>query len=99
MTGGTRLAYLGEYPDPTEGTEGDLFLILDGPFANDHVYLGTGGRYGAARWAAEATLVPGEIAQLEDQALRRDLLPLMRAVAIQNGAPGFSRSAARSEPA
>ena len=30
---GTRLRYLGENYDPTEGIGGDVFSILDGPFA------------------------------------------------------------------
>ena len=86
----TRLAYRGANVDPTEGLEGDLYEVLDGDRAGSFVYLGNGGRFGAAVWAAATTLVPGGSPGLEDPALADELLALMRSVAIEHGAPGLA---------
>jgi hypothetical protein len=91
---GTRLGYRGFYPDPTEGIEGSLFEILDGPFAGTFAYLGTGGRWGAPPSAVEQTLLPGGDPLLDDPARCEEILALMRAVAIEHGAPGLVRNAA-----
>ena len=86
---GTRLGYRGFYPDQTEGIEGSLFEILDGPFAGTFAYLGTGGRYGDPSWAVEPTLVPGGDPLLDDAARCDEIVALMRATAIEHGAPGL----------
>lgn len=85
---GTRLGYRGHYPDQTEGIEGDLFEIVDGPFAGSFAYLGTGGRYGAPSWAARLTFLPEGHPVLDDPVRSAEILALMRAVAIDHGAPG-----------
>jgi hypothetical protein len=96
----TRLAYRGANVDPTEGLEGDVYEVLDGDHAGSFVYLGNGGRFGAAVWAAATTLVPGGSPGLADAALADELLALMRSVAIEHGAPGLAAGerTAGSEP-
>ena len=88
----SRLAYRGANVDPTEGLEGDVYEVLDGDHAGSFVYLGNGGRFGAAVWAAATTLVPGGSPGLEDPILAEELLALMRSVAIEHGAPGLATS-------
>jgi hypothetical protein len=91
---GSRLAYRGANVDPTEGLEGDVYEVLDGAHAGTFIYLGNGGRLGPAVWAAATTLVSGGSPGLDDPALADELLSLMRAVAIEHGAPGFAAEAA-----
>lgn len=88
---GTRLGYRGHYPDQTEGIEGDLLEVLDGPYAGTYVYLGTGGRYGAPSWAVERTMLPGGHPLLDDSARSEAIVAMMRAVAVNEGAPGYQR--------
>jgi hypothetical protein len=91
LSRGTRLKYCGEHYDPTEGLGRTLFRILDEPFAGDFVFFGTGGRFADPSWAANLTLVPGGSPILNDVALSEEMLALMHATALENGAPGLSR--------
>lgn len=85
---GTRLRYLAEDHDPTEGLGGHVFEVSDGAFAGSWAFIGDGGRYGEPRWAVDDTLVPAGSPLLDEPGLADEILELMRGVAIAHGARG-----------
>ena len=87
---GTRIEYLGLYPDQTEGIEAEIFQIIDGPYRSELVTLGTGGRWGNASFISGDLLVREDHPALSDPRIAETLLGELQAEATANGAPGYA---------